>query len=104
MAHAASVGSLDAVYTTALHAVKETLDVERAALLVFDASRRVRFVAWSGLSDEYRAAVDGHSPWSPDDTDAAPVLVADVDNDVSLAAFLPVLKCEAIRALAFVPL
>ena len=27
-------------------------------------------VAWRALSDEYRKAVDGHSPWKPEDTEA----------------------------------
>ena len=56
------------------------------------------------MSDEYRAAVDGHSPWSPDQTNATPLLVADVEYDASLVGYLPVLRREGIRALAFVPL
>jgi GAF domain-containing protein len=64
----------------------------------------MRFVAWSGLSDEYRAAVDGHSPWLPDETTATPLLISDVEGDASLAGYLPALRREGIRALAFVPL
>jgi PAS domain S-box-containing protein len=104
MAHAASKDSLQAVYHTALRGVQEALDVERASLLVFDASGTMRFVAWSGLSDAYRAAVDGHSPWSITETAASPILVSDVEKDSSLAAYLPVFRRENIRALAFVPL
>ena len=70
MGHAASAGSLDAVYQSALHCVQDGLGIERASLLLFDADGTMRFVAWSGLSDEYRRAVDGHSPWSPGETDA----------------------------------
>ena len=66
MAQAASAGSLQAVYDAALRGVQKALNVERASLLVFDASGTMRFVAWSGLSDAYRTAVDGHSPWSVD--------------------------------------
>ena len=64
----------------------------------------MRFVAWSGLSDAYRAAADGHSPWSATETAAMPILVSDVEQDASVAPFRPVFRREAIRALAFVPL
>ena len=104
MGEAASAGSLDAVYQTALRCVQDGLGVSRASLLLFDAAGKMRFVAWSGLSDEYRGAVDGHSPWKPDDTNATPLLVCDVAHDASLTAYLPVFRSEGIRALAFVPL
>jgi PAS domain S-box-containing protein len=104
MSQAARAGSLEHVYQTALRCVQEGLDVERASLLLFDATRTIRFVAWSGLSEEYRAAVDGHSPWSPDETRATPVLVHDVEQDAALVAYVPVFTREDIRALAFVPL
>src|SRR5688572_26864389 len=103
MGQAASAGSLQTVYQTALRCVQEALDVERTSLLVFDARGTMRFVAWSSLSDEYRAAVDGHSPWSADETAASPVLVPDVEQNPSLAPFAPVCRREDIRALAFVP-
>ena len=104
MAQAAGAGSLDAVYHAALRCVQEGLGVERASLLLFDDACTIHFVAWSGLSDEYRTAVDGHTPWSPDETDATPLLVADVERDASLDAYVEVFRREDIRALAFVPL
>jgi PAS domain S-box-containing protein len=104
MGQAEGAGSLEAVYRTALRGVQESLNVDRASLLVFDAGGTMRFVAWSGLSDQYRAAVDGHSPWSADETAATPLMVPDVEHDVSLATYLPVFRLESIRALAFVPL
>jgi len=104
MAHAASAGSLQAVYDAALRGVQEALNVERASLLVFDASGTMRFVAWSGLSDAYRTAVDGHSPWSVDETAATSILVPDVEHDTSLAEYLPIFRRESIQGLAFVPL
>ena len=104
MAQAASAGSLQAVYDAALRGVQEALNVERASLLVFDASGTMRFVAWSGLSDAYRTAVDGHSPWSVDETAATPILVPDIEQDASLTHYVPIFRREDIRALAFVPL
>ena len=104
MGQATSAGSLEAVYDAALRCVHEGLDVERASLLLFDAAGKMRFVAWSGLSDAYRAEVDGHSPWRRDETAATPVLVSDVEMDATFAPFQPAFKREGIRALAFVPL
>jgi PAS domain S-box-containing protein len=80
------------------------LGIERASLLLFDATGVMRFVAWSGLSEEYRRAVDGHSPWSQGDTGAAPILVSDISSDASLASYSPVMQREGVRSLAFIPL
>lgn len=104
MGHAARAGHLDSVYQSALECVQHGLGIERASLLLFDATGTMRFVAWSGLSDEYRAAVDGHSPWALGETNAAPILVSDVESDPSLAAYARVFQSEGIRALAFIPL
>src|SRR5690606_4807314 len=64
----------------------------------------MRFKAWRGLSDAYRAAVEGHNPWRPDQADAAPLTVSDVAADPSLAAYRGVILGEGIHALAFVPI
>jgi PAS domain S-box-containing protein len=104
MGQASGAGSLEAVCQAALRCVQDELSVTRAALLLFDAARTMRFVAWSGLSEEYRTAVDGHSPWSPDETNATPLLVSDVEQYAALAAYMQVLRREGIRSLAFVPL
>src|SRR5688572_22443105 len=104
MGHAARAGCLEAVYQSALQCVQHGLGIARASLLLFDATGKMRFVAWSGLSDEYRAAVDGHSPWSKDETDAAPILVSDVARDPAWAAYSSIMEREGIGALAFIPL
>jgi PAS domain S-box-containing protein len=104
MSRAASAGSLDEVYQSALRCVQHALGIDRASLLLFDASDTMRFVAWSGLSEEYRRAVDGHSPWSRNETDADPILVSDVERDVAVAAYRPIMTKEGVRALAFIPL
>ena len=55
--------SLDAVYEAALDAILTTLRCPRASILLFDATGTMQFVAWRGLSDRYRTALSGHSPW-----------------------------------------
>lgn len=87
-----------------LQVVEQALGVSRGSVLLFDEDYVMRFRAWHGISDEYRAATEGHSPWSPDTEDADPVVVADVASEPSFAGLRDVLLDEGIRALAFIPI
>ena len=91
------------VCDAALDAVVRGLRADRASVLALDGGGTMRFVAWSGLSDAYRAAVEGHSPWAPDAIDAAPVLIGDLATS-DLGPLRPVIAGEGIAALAFFPL
>ncbi len=64
----------------------------------------LRFRAWRGLSDRYRAATEGHSPWPPEAEDPQPVLVEDVAGAGLEAGLERVVRKEGIGALAFIPL
>ncbi len=97
-------GELDAIYRAAFLAIDRGLQAERASILLFDPDGVIRFRSWAGLSDEYRAATEGHSPWRPDHPNPTPVLVEDVLQDDSLAALSEVITREGIRALGFFPL
>lgn len=88
----------------ALDCLQAVLGVERASVLTFDQAGVMRFRSWRRLSDSYRTAVDGHSPWSADTVDAVPVLVEDARTDESLNGLLEVIEREGIRALAVIPL
>jgi len=57
--------SLDDVYELALDAILGALQCSRASILLRDGSGAMRFAASRGLSEPYRHAVDGHSPWIP---------------------------------------
>lgn len=92
------------IYTPAVEAMIVATGADRASLLVFDEAGVMRFRAWHGLSEGYRAAVDGHSPWAPDSKDPALLLVPDVSADSSLGPLKHVILAEGIRALGFVPL
>ena len=92
------------IYAAALDVLSQALGVSRASVLLFDSDGVMRFKAWRGLSDAYRTAVDGHSPWTPDTIDAQTIVVADVVKDRSLERYRAVFAAERIAALVFIPL
>jgi PAS domain S-box-containing protein len=92
------------VYEVTLDALEGALGISRASILIFDDDRVMRFKAWRGLSDNYRSRVEGHTPWSPESSDASPIFVENVTEDAKLADYLPVFQAEGIAALAFIPL
>ena len=99
--HALSLGDL---YGPALDAIIRALRCQRAAILLFDDSGAMRFVASRGLSQRYRDAVEGHSPWMPDARDPQPICLDDVAGCDLPASLKQTVAAEGIGALAFVPI
>ena len=95
--------ALSDVYEAAVDAIMGA-GASRASVLAFDETGVMRFRAWRNLSDRYRAAVDGHSPWGRDTHVPRPILVDDVRVDTSLGALRDVVLVEGLGALAFIPL
>src|ERR1043166_2437893 len=96
--------SLAAVYRAALDAIVSALHCSRASILRFDESGVMRFVAWRGLSDRYRRGGEGHSPWSPAETNPEPVCLADAAGADIPVALKEIVAAEGIEALAFIPI
>ncbi len=96
--------SAEAIYSAALTAIETALDCDRSSILLFDDQYTMRFVAWHGLSDEYRTAVTGHSPWTRDQADATPISVPDVATAELDDGLKNTILGEGIRATAFIPL
>ena len=96
--------TLDDIYQSALDAIRQSLGCERASILLFDDTGVMKFVAWWGLSDGYRRAVEGHSPWPADAKDPEIICIPDVDTADLPSDLRGVVKAEGIRALAFIPL
>jgi signal transduction histidine kinase len=99
-----ALDDLEPIYDLALDAVMRGAGSLRAAILVLESDGVMRFKASRGLSDHYRQAVEGHSPWKPDEPHPAPVVVEDTETDPAWQAYRDVFRAERIRALAFVPL
>jgi GAF domain-containing protein len=93
-----------AVYEAALDAICDGLQADCAAVLLFDPDGVIRFKAARGLSEAYRAAVEGHSPWTADETAPKPILIPDVAAAEDLGHLRDTILGEGIRAVAFVPL
>jgi len=97
-------GNIDDVFAAALDALGTALRTPRSSILVFDAQGPMRFRAWRGLSDDYRRAVDGHSPWPRDAFNPEPIIVTNAETDPAMVSYLPLFRAEGIAALAFIPL
>ncbi|HEX6081144.1 MAG TPA: ATP-binding protein [Methylomirabilota bacterium] len=100
----AHVREPEAIYEPAVDAMIAATGADRASLLLLDPTGLMRFKAWRGLSDRYRAAVDGHSPWTADTRDPVPLLIPDVGADTTLGPLRDVVLAEGIRSLGFIPL
>ncbi len=96
--------SLADVYEAALDAIVQTLGCSRASILVFDQAGVMRFVAWRGLSEGYRSALEGHSPWKPGERDPDPIFVDDIDRTDEADWVKATIRQERIRGLGFIPL
>lgn len=96
--------SLDDVYAAAVEAIVTALQCERASILLLDEGGVMRFVGWRGLSDAYRKAVEGHSPWAPDAENPQPICVGHVETADLSDSLRAVVRAEGIGALAFIPL
>jgi len=96
--------SLPDVYDAALDAILAALACERAAILLFDHDEVMRFVGWRGLSDGYRHAVEGHSPWAKDERNPHPVHFEDIGASGLPDALRQTIAREKIGAVAFIPI
>lgn len=96
--------SAEDVYQAALDAIVRALGCERASILLFDDTGVMKFVAWRGLSDVYRNAVEGHSPWTRDAGNPEPITIDDIDAAELEDSLKATVKAEGIAALAFIPL
>jgi PAS domain S-box-containing protein len=96
--------SPEQIYQAALDAISRALNCDRSSILLFDETGVMRFAAWRGLSEAYRQAVEGHTPWAADETDPKPVCVEDVERAELPEALKKTVLGEAIHAAAFIPI
>jgi PAS domain S-box-containing protein len=92
------------IYDASLVAITSTLGCKRASILLFDASGVMKFVAQKGLSANYVAGVEGHSPWRPGQAQPDPIFVENIDDTNESEHIKETIKKEHICGLAFLPL
>ena len=91
-------------YEATLNGFHQTCGIERMAILLTDREAGSRVVAWRGLSEQYRRAVEGHTFWTQDDPAPLTVVVANVEEDPGMVSLRSVSTDEGIRAFAAIPL
>ncbi|HEV2626536.1 MAG TPA: PAS domain S-box protein [Xanthobacteraceae bacterium] len=96
--------TLKDIYAAALDAIIDAMHCSRASILRCDTDGVMRFVAWRGLSEGYRRATTGHSPWTLQDENPEPVCMTDVDRAELDQPLKIIVKQEGFGALAFIPL
>ncbi|MGX8008864.1 PAS domain S-box protein [Mesorhizobium sp. ORM8.1] len=102
--HLQHASSLDEVHEIAVAAIMRALKADRASVLLFDEAGALDFVASTGLSEAYRRAVKGHTPWSRDTPDPDPLVIADVESSDLEGTLKATVREEGIGALAFIPI
>jgi len=95
---------LSEVYEAALDAIVQALACDRASILVFDEAGVMRFVASRGLSDEYRQADEGHTPWARDSLNPQLVSIEDIETADVEDSLKAAVRKEGMRSLYFIPL
>jgi PAS domain S-box-containing protein len=95
---------LEEIYALALGALVRAIGCERASVLLFDNRGVMRFAASRGLSESYRRAVEGHSPWRPDTVNPAPICIGDLETSDLSGSLKHTIRTEGIAALAFIPI
>jgi PAS domain S-box-containing protein len=96
--------TLKDIYAAALDAIMTAMHCSRASILRCDTDGVMRFVAWRDLSEGYRRATIGHSPWTLQDANPEPVCMTDVDRAELDQPLKAIVKQEGIGALAYIPL
>lgn len=96
--------SMDDVYESALDAMCTTLECDRGSILLFDEAGVMRFVASRGLSERYRNAVEGHSPWKRGEKNPKPFGINDLQAADLTDDLRATIRKEGIESLGFIPL
>jgi signal transduction histidine kinase/CheY-like chemotaxis protein len=88
----------------ALDCVEQAIGAHRPGLLLAEPDQVMRFKAWRGVSESYRAAVERHLPLRPGLPRSGPIAVPDVAASDLAPELREASLREGIGALAFVPL
>jgi GAF domain-containing protein len=91
-------------FDAGLDAIRDGLGCHRASMLLFDEAGVMRFVAWRGLSERYRKALEGHSPWVVGQRNPDAIFVSHIAEADEVPGIKEIIASEGIVSLAFIPL
>jgi PAS domain S-box-containing protein len=94
----------DEIYQSAVQGLVRAAIADRASILIRDIDAGMRYRAWSGLSDEYRGALEGHRPWGHGVPDDRTLVIQDVLEYAPFSGLSAVFLKEGIRSVARIPL
>jgi PAS domain S-box-containing protein len=92
------------LYAAGLDAILAALRCDRASILLSDEKGIMRFAANHRLSERYRSAIKGHSPWKPDVRQPQPVCIPNLQRADFPKPLKRATEAEGIAAAAFIPL
>lgn len=92
------------IYAEALDALRDTVHVDGAALMLWDENGVLSCRASVGLSERFQEATACRSPWSRHDREPKPVLVRDIREHPEMAYVREAAGPDAAGSLAFIPL
>lgn len=98
-----AASSMAEICDAAIEAIVQCQNADRASILLCDPAGVMRFKAWRGLSDDYRRAVEGHSPWKKGEA-PQPVLINDLAEADLDEGLRKTVEKEGISSLAFIPI
>ena len=96
--------TMDEIYEAAIEGLLTALPINRAAILTWGEDDRMHFRAWQGLSEGYRKAADGHSPWKREEIEPEPILMSNPQQEPLDEALKTAISAQGIHSLAFIPL
>jgi CheY-like chemotaxis protein len=97
--------TLEEVCDVALSAVHSVLKVNRSAVLLADDDHEngMRFCAWRNISDEFRHALNGFSPWPQGEGSPARLMITDLLQRTDFPHRGAALA-EGLRSVGFIPI
>lgn len=96
--------ALPEIYDAAIDALCRCQAAQRASILLFDSEGIMRFKAWRSLSEHYRQAVEGHSPWRRDEPSPRPIFINNIAEAHIDEKLRETILQEGIRSLVFLPI
>ena len=96
--------SLENIYDAAMDDLLHLLGADRVAVLLNDSEHAMQFMAWRGLSEEFRQRENGNSRWPENNDEPQAIFVESVESSAQDVSTLESFSQEGIKSFACLPL